>query len=61
VGELEPLANLGMAGAVIIVLVVQVRYLQGQLVEVIKANTAAMEQLKAAIGACQFVHRGGDK
>jgi hypothetical protein len=59
VGDLEPLANLGLSGAIIIVLVVQVRFLQGKLVEVIESNTRAMVELKAVIDKCQIMHREG--
>lgn len=57
--ELIGLGQLGLAGAVITVLIVQVRYLQDKLLSVIERNTVAMEQLKAVIDKCQDTHRAG--
>jgi len=46
---IEMWSNYGLAGAVIAVLVVQVRYLQTKLVSVIENNTKALIELKVLI------------
>ena len=52
-------SQFGLAGAVIVVLVVQVRYLQSKLVEVIEDNTRALADLRGVIERCQFLHGEG--
>lgn len=53
------LPQAGIAGAVIVVLALQVRFLQTKLVDVLEKNTLAMVELKAVIDKCQFIHKSG--
>jgi len=52
-------SELGLSLGMIVVLIVQVRYLQSKLLEVIEENTRALEQLRGVIERCQLTHKVG--
>lgn len=56
---IKNLGDLGLAGAIIAVLLYQVLYLQKKLISIIESNTSAFQELKGVIKECQTIHEGG--